>query len=48
MLTIQYVRMYWEKGNRFPESAVCRRDFFRPAKIEDNVDLSIRDKDVYL
>lgn len=48
MLTIQYVRMYWKKGNRSQKSAVCRRDFFRTAKIEDNVDLNIRDKDVYL
>lgn len=48
MLAIQYIRMYWEKDNRSPKGAVCRRDFFRPVKIEDTVDLSIGNKDVFL
>ena len=40
--------MYWEKDNRSPEGAVGRREFFRPAKIEDTVDLGMKDKEVFL
>ncbi|MBR1852404.1 MAG: hypothetical protein IJ794_04390 [Lachnospiraceae bacterium] len=39
MLAIQYTRMLWRKENRTPEGAVARREYFKPIRIEDEVQL---------
>ena len=45
MLAIQYTRMLWRKENRTPEGAVARREYFKPIRIEDEVQLDSAESD---
>lgn len=40
MLAIQKIEMYWLKENRTPEGSVMRREFYKPARLKETVDLN--------
>lgn len=48
MLAVQIVKMYWKKENRTPEGSIMRRDYYKPAGINENVILDSKDALVFV